>query len=375
MPRLNEAVGIGLLAAAFALTSSLVSYYPEDASWNTTTGVEKAHNLMGFPGAFVADLLIQGFGLAAFFLPFFTVSLAWKWFFSEAIGAPVVRLTGAAAFIVASATMMGMGDWHVFGGAVSSGGLIGLLASQAMIQTFNVTGAVLISSTCLLISLYLVSTFSFTKLAPSVTKRIPLVGSFRKRWERWRESRARLKEEQAEARLSSAEEKRRARLAKAAAEEAEQKLATASRVERSTYPSGDDDEIPIRTIEDMDAQVGDPEPESEADEASLALPEEEPEPEVVEYTPPPPSSAPPWEPEPAKAAATGQARRIEFRLPPTNLLNEAEARQVHDAAELKEIATRIKSKFEEFNVLGSVVQINPGPVVTTFEFKPEAGIK
>jgi S-DNA-T family DNA segregation ATPase FtsK/SpoIIIE len=36
---------------------------------------------------------------------------------------------------------------------------------------------------------------------------------------------------------------------------------------------------------------------------------------------------------------------------------------------------RIKSKFEEFNVLGNVVQINPGPVVTTFEFKPEAGIK
>ena len=35
----------------------------------------------------------------------------------------------------------------------------------------------------------------------------------------------------------------------------------------------------------------------------------------------------------------------------------------------------MKSKFEEFNVLGSVVQINPGPVVTTFEFKPEAGIK
>ncbi len=42
---------------------------------------------------------------------------------------------------------------------------------------------------------------------------------------------------------------------------------------------------------------------------------------------------------------------------------------------MKDIAVRIKSKFEEFNVLGSVVQINPGPVVTTFEFKPEAGIK
>jgi len=43
--------------------------------------------------------------------------------------------------------------------------------------------------------------------------------------------------------------------------------------------------------------------------------------------------------------------------------------------ELKEIAARIKSKLEEFNVRGSVTQINPGPVVTTFEYKPEAGIK
>ena len=51
------------------------------------------------------------------------------------------------------------------------------------------------------------------------------------------------------------------------------------------------------------------------------------------------------------------------------------ARNPFDSLELKEIAARIKSKFEEFNVHGGVVQINPGPVVTTFEFKPEAGVK
>ena len=64
-----------------------------------------------------------------------------------------------------------------------------------------------------------------------------------------------------------------------------------------------------------------------------------------------------------------------FHLPTTDLLNEAAARSAYDEQELKETAARVKSKFEEFNVLGSVVQINPGPVVTTFEFKPEAGIK
>jgi S-DNA-T family DNA segregation ATPase FtsK/SpoIIIE len=68
-------------------------------------------------------------------------------------------------------------------------------------------------------------------------------------------------------------------------------------------------------------------------------------------------------------------QRIVFELPPTDILNEPAARTAFDSQELKEIAARIKGKFEEFNVLGSVVQINPGPVVTTFEFKPEAGIK
>jgi DNA segregation ATPase FtsK/SpoIIIE-like protein len=64
-----------------------------------------------------------------------------------------------------------------------------------------------------------------------------------------------------------------------------------------------------------------------------------------------------------------------YRVPSTDLLNEVPPRNPFDSLELKEIAARIKSKFEEFNVHGAVVQINPGPVVTTFEFKPEAGVK
>jgi S-DNA-T family DNA segregation ATPase FtsK/SpoIIIE len=38
-------------------------------------------------------------------------------------------------------------------------------------------------------------------------------------------------------------------------------------------------------------------------------------------------------------------------------------------------ARAIEAKCHEFEVEGRVTQINPGPVVTTFEFKPEAGIK
>ncbi len=35
----------------------------------------------------------------------------------------------------------------------------------------------------------------------------------------------------------------------------------------------------------------------------------------------------------------------------------------------------LTEKYAEFEIHGQITQINPGPVVTTFEFKPEAGIK
>src|SRR5208282_3829018 len=46
-----------------------------------------------------------------------------------------------------------------------------------------------------------------------------------------------------------------------------------------------------------------------------------------------------------------------------------------DADELKLLAQVLTEKYAEFEIHGQITQINPGPVVTTFEFKPEAGIK
>src|SRR6202021_2462740 len=111
-----------------------------------------------------------------------------------------------------------------------------------------------------------------------------------------------------------------------------------------------------------------------------AAAEEEPEYTAVEEIPICPIEDLPPEPMPAlvpshHAAPAPERRPMSFEMPPSELLNEAPGRSAYDEQELKDTAVRIKSKFEEFNVLGNVVQINPGPVVTTFEFKPDAGIK
>ena len=64
-----------------------------------------------------------------------------------------------------------------------------------------------------------------------------------------------------------------------------------------------------------------------------------------------------------------------YRLPSIQLLREGEGSHKLDEDELKLRARAIEAKCHEFGVEGRVTQINPGPVVTTFEFKPEAGIK
>ena len=62
--------------------------------------------------------------------------------------------------------------------------------------------------------------------------------------------------------------------------------------------------------------------------------------------------------------------------PPLKLLNNIpEVSHRIKPEELKERASLLVSKLKEFGIEGEVVGINPGPVITVFEFKPAPGIK
>ena len=64
-----------------------------------------------------------------------------------------------------------------------------------------------------------------------------------------------------------------------------------------------------------------------------------------------------------------------YPLPPVSLLDAPKAESKIDEREPMESARLLEEKCREFSVEGSVVQIHPGPVVTTFELKPDAGVK
>jgi len=62
-------------------------------------------------------------------------------------------------------------------------------------------------------------------------------------------------------------------------------------------------------------------------------------------------------------------------MPPLALLDAPKAERKIDERELMEGARLLEEKCREFAVEGAVAQIHPGPIVTTFEFKPDAGVK
>ncbi len=64
-----------------------------------------------------------------------------------------------------------------------------------------------------------------------------------------------------------------------------------------------------------------------------------------------------------------------YKLPSSALLHRSDEQQGINEDELKRLAQVLAEKCAEFDAHGQVTQINPGPVVTTYEFKPEAGIK
>ena len=92
-----------------------------------------------------------------------------------------------------------------------------------------------------------------------------------------------------------------------------------------------------------------------------------------------PAIVPPPAPEPVRAAAMMEEKpprsARKFALPSVDLLTPAEGHFAVDETELMERARQLADKCAEFDVHGSITQIHPGPVVTTFEFKPDAGVK
>jgi len=351
--RLNELVGFLLCISALLLFLALASYSPLDPSLNSAsvlTGSRAARNWIGVVGAVISDLVLQGFGIGAFLLPVFSAVLGVRWFRSRRVSSPVAKVLGGIWMLIFVPALLALLPGHLrWMNAIPIEGLFGRMVGDFLIHYFNLAGAYIVCASVLAVALYLSTAFSFAALQVWAPTRFAFAIALYDRWKDWRDARAK-KHMQREL------EKRRA---------APKPVITTQMVPaRPTTPPQSQARVqePARTGIDRTFA------EDNGEQAQSAA-ESRPEPQTVS-------------PEVTERADSAQKPKTTlpriaggFKLPPSSLLHRPDEQQAIDAGELKLLAQVLTGKYAEFEVHGQITQINPGPVVTTFEFKPEAGIK
>jgi len=360
--RLNELIGFLLCVSALLLFLALASYSPLDPSLNSAsvlTGTHAARNWIGVVGALISDITLQLFGIGAFLLPVFPALLGMRWFASRKIQSPVAKSLGGIWLVVFVPALLALLPGHSrWLNAMPIEGLVGRVVGDLLIHYLNVAGAYIVCASVLAVALYLSTAFSFSAIRVWAPTRFAFVTALWNRYQDWQDERRKRQQQK---------ELDKRRIAKPV-------------VKTQLIPSRQADQAPMRAQEprrtgiermlepaEERASTGGILPESLADvesgrrNASLGVTED---PEVTERAD---SDHKPKTTMPRIAGG--------YKLPSSSLLQRPDEQQAVDADELKLLAQVLTEKYAEFDVHGQITQINPGPVVTTFEFKPDAGIK
>lgn len=354
-----ELAGFLLVVLGVLILLSLATYHRLDPSFDTVAAASHARNWVGVIGSYSADALLQIFGWSAFLLPFFCFVAGVRWLMVRPLESPGAKMIGAAVLMASVSSLCEL--WphtpRLFSD-IRGSGLVGYLLAAGLVRTLNPVGATIVAATAFFIALFLITKFSFS-WAGGVLRAAArgLFGPFGRSWSSWRAARERnrLEKQMAKERAIGKEPivSRRSASFASLREKAEPLRADAVSHSRPA-----DFETRMRERVEGAAEP----PTSDLDFGTSPV-----EPRILDREPV--SSA---KPAPVKAAVSKGAR---FKLPSTSMLRPAEDQQGINEEALRERAQQLIAKLAEFGVLGSVTQIHPGPVVTTFEFKPEAGIK
>ncbi len=406
--RYNEIIGISLLALSILLFLCLVTSSETDPNLNTSTTWEQTQNWIGIVGSIIADTLFQALGLMAYILPFTVFVIGTRFLFSKSLYTPPSRIIGVVLFVITGASLFSLFGFYR---GIADGGITGAFFTEISVALLNTIGTGILFGTLFLSSLILITNFSYTSFIESYEMGW---NNFKIRFTEWLSKYRKMKVEHEKEALESAkakkaEVKKTTKKAKPKIvtnekekqgkisekfsavieklseppenlEEEKPKIIDESKKEKKqTEPvkqkaevavsseevlevgkvqaangngSGsvdlvaESDKIPIRPIQ----QTGDL--ETEVLEKSL---EEEEKPEEKKPVPPQDFS--------------------NYELPKAEFLNPPPPRVEQKDEELYAIAESLVEKTKEFNVTGKVVNIGQGPVVTTYEFKPDPGVK
>jgi S-DNA-T family DNA segregation ATPase FtsK/SpoIIIE len=382
--RLNELIGFLLFVSATLLFLALASYSPLDPSLNTAGSLSSgtAHNWIGLFGAMLSDLMLQSIGIFVFAAPLMIGLLGARWFKSKPIASPGAKALGAAILLIFTPALLALLPWHLrWMHAVAIEGLLGRIVGDILLHYFNTVGAYIVCGTVVAVAMYLSTAFSFVNMHIWLNTRFAFAFALWQRFQDWRAARTKvIAQKKAQKEAAKAAEIRNANergvilpTAQIARRRAQQSDAAPVKtgIERTfedEEPLAADAAMQAAFAQAMDSASGNAGAGGSGLSAAAGV-----------------SGGGSNDVEPAINTRADQATTRKtvlpkiaaggYKLPPSSLLHRGEDHQAINEAEVKALAEVLTQKCAEFSVGGVVTQINPGPVVTTYEFKPDAGVK
>lgn len=412
----GELIGIVVVAIGISLGAAILTYNPRDSTPFFSSSNTEIHNAIGYYGATLAWIFVSFFGFASLLFPGVLLAGGWnrfwgrdiEYFHTKLIGFTVLALSLPPLFDLA------LGKIWLRGSLIAAGGYLGHEINRAVSGNMNTSGAVIVLVTAFLIGLLLATRISLAAVFLAIHQQLLAMGrAISLYWARMSERRR--KEKMKVAIVKKHLDKVEApplRLVPPAADE--DRDALTSPIVREVKGPG---RFQIRKVTKADlrkaaealaqqdtpnpfelyrkeekrvmpsvSEAPSPAPERRSFPVSAAQDDTDFEDPLFEDLPEPLIATPAATPKPqiAKPAMKKKEppkREIKLThdlLPPVNLLTEGPKQNtINDDIHKKflEIGHLIEARCGEFSVEGEVTAYHPGPVVTTFEFKPSAGVK
>ncbi len=321
----NEILAIFSLFLSFFLIFSLMSFNPLDPSFFRSAHGRVIHNFGGRAGAELAAFLFNLFGMASVLFILIAFFLTAYFLFNRRISNAVSKGIGFFLLLVSAAALLtNLWPWFFLAGQpVRSGGMVGLLLNDLFSAQLKSFFAALLFLSLLAVSLVLIAKISIKNILVFLwgvlKESSALLAAFiKKRIENIRKHKNRQKVQQ-------------------------KYVAEGNFVFQGKQPLKErEKEMPPRS--ERKALIKQP---SKFPEETALFPEMQ-----QEFAPDP-----------------------SYKPPPLTYLDASSQKSQIDIDELDQKKQELSLRLQEFRIHGEIIEYTPGPVITTFEFVPDAGVK
>ncbi len=348
----KEILGVLCFFLVVFSTVSLLSYHPGDPCLNHAADWRQVHNFFGLAGAYAAGLLLDLFGVGAFWIPVFLLMASLRFYTNDAALSPWLTASGAILLIVGTGALSSLFQktYVIFDTPYPAGGILGHPMMVVFEKYANRSGAMLILAVILTIGFIMATGISLMAVSRNTMRlaavfavwvKIRLIkfsGAFGTLWKK------------AAAILSNPKETKSAMPA-ASPKPPPGKEQDPKANHRGPEEAGKSDPVtpktPVKKEGSRDIRIQMPAPKLEN---KLPVPRQQ------EF----------------------ESMKIQegFRLPPLDFLEDAE--KIDDGVDheyLRRQSGLLEQKLQDFGVQGRITEVLPGPVITRYEFAPAPGVK